>query len=229
MAAPIAMVLENAVSVTVAETPIRTLADMLRRLGNVPLDRIRFHPAPGLATERDVLDVEQRENVACELIDGVLVEKGMGYRESILATALAAILRAFVRPRNLGIVSGPDGMMRLFPGLVRIPDVAFASWDRIPGRKIPQAPIPDLSPDLAVEVLSESNTEAEMQRKLREYFESDVRLVWLIDPKTRTVRVYTSERQSKLLTGDAVLSADEVLPGFQLALAELFAELDIEG
>ena len=221
--------LENAVTATVAEPPIRTLADMLRRLGNVPLDRIRFHPAPGLATERDLLEVEQVENIACELIDGVLVEKGMGYRESILATALAAMLRAFVKPRNLGIVSGPDGMLRLFPGLVRIPDVAFASWDRIPGRKIPQEPIPDLSPELVVEVLSQSNTEAEMQRKLREYFDSGVRLVWLIDPRQRLVRVFSDGMLTATLTAGDALTADDILSGFRLPLEELFSELDVEG
>lgn len=221
--------LENAVTATVAEPPIRTLADMLRRLGNVPLDRIRFHPAPGLATERDLLEVEQVENIACELIDGVLVEKGMGYRESILATALAAMLRAFVKPRNLGIVSGPDGMLRLFPGLVRIPDVAFASWDRIPGRKIPLEPIPDLSPELVVEVLSQSNTEAEMQRKLREYFDSGVRLVWLIDPRQRLVRVFSDGMLTATLTAGDALTADDILSGFRLPLEELFSELDVEG
>lgn len=214
---------------TVAEPPIRTLADMLRRLGNVPLDRIRLHPAPGLATERDLLEVEQVENIACELIDGVLVEKGTGYRESILATALAAMLRAFVKPRNLGIVSGPDGMLRLFPGLVRIPDVAFASWDRIPGRKIPLEPIPDLSPELVVEVLSQSNTEAEMQRKLREYFDSGVRLVWLIDPRQRLVRVFSDGMVTATLTAGDALTADEILSGFRLPLEELFSELDVEG
>ena len=214
---------------TVAEPPIRTLADMLRRLGNVPLDRIRLHPAPGLATERDLLEVEQVENIACELIDGVLVEKGTGYRESILATALAAMLRAFVKPRNLGIVSGPDGMLRLFPGLVRIPDVAFASWDRIPGRKIPLEPIPDLSPELVVEVLSQSNTEAEMQRKLREYFDSGVRLVWLIDPRQRLVRVFSDGMVTATLTAGDALTADDILSGFRLPLEELFSELDVEG
>ena len=78
----------------------------------------------------------------------------------------------FVEPRNLGLVSGADGSVRLFPGLVRMPDVAFASWDRFPDRKIPKEPIPSLAPDLVIEVLSESNTKAEMERKRGEYFSS---------------------------------------------------------
>ena len=82
----------------------------------------------------------------------------MAYRESLFALLVAKILLDFVEPRNLGLVSGADGTMKLFGGLVRIPDVAFASWGRIPGRVVPKEPIPDLTPDLVVEVLSESNT-----------------------------------------------------------------------
>ena len=124
---------------------------------------IRFHPAPGTALEQDVLEAE-KQGLLCELVDGVLVEKAMGYTESILAAFLIEMLNAFVRPRNLGFVSAPDGTMRLFPGLVRIPDVAFASWDRLPGGRRPTAPIPPIAPDLAVEVLSQSNTPCEMAR-----------------------------------------------------------------
>jgi Uma2 family endonuclease len=80
-----------------------------------------------------------------------------------------------------------------------------------------------LYPDLAVEVLSKSNTEKEMKRKLREYFEAGTRLVWLVDPKARTVRVYTSPRKFKLLTEDQTLDGGEVLPGFELSLRKLFA------
>ena len=75
--------------------------------------------------------------------------------------------------------------MKLAEKLVRIPDVSFTNWDRVPGRVVPDAPVPDLAPDLAVEVLSEGNTREEMERKLKEYFHSDVQLVWYIDPRKR--------------------------------------------
>src|SRR5207249_3965907 len=153
----------------------RTLADLLRRLGSIPPDRVRFPPPPGAATERDLLDAVEAENRLCELVDGVLVEKAMGFRESLLAIALSGYLRGFVVPRNLGLVTGAEGMVWLSPGLVRIPDVAYISWDRIPGRKVPAEPIPHLAPDMAVEVLSEGNTAEEMARKLREYFAARVR------------------------------------------------------
>jgi hypothetical protein len=82
-----------------------------------------------------------------------------------------------------------------------------------------------LVPDLAVEVLSPSNTEAEMARKRQEYFAAGVRLVWMVDPDARTVTVYTAPDQSTVLGEVDTLSGDPVLPGFTLPLRDLFAEL----
>src|SRR5712691_884174 len=214
---------------TVMSPPLVTLADLLRRLGGVPPDRVRFDPLPGLATEADVLELAERDGILCELIDGVLVEKAMGFRESYLAMALVQWLRDFVVARNLGIVTGPDGMMRLFPGLVRIPDVAFVAWDRCPNRRVPQEPIPDLAPNLAIEVLSESNTKGEMQVKCGEYFAAGAELVWLVDLKSRSVAVFTNPDTSVLREDDATLDGGHVLPGFQLSVRDLFAELDRHG
>jgi Uma2 family endonuclease len=212
-----------------AHAGIRTLADLLERLGGIAPRRIRFHPAPGTATEQDVLDLDRRGEKMCELVDRVLVEKAMGFRESCLAAALAALLWRFVRERNLGQVSGEQGMVRLAEGLVRGPDFAFTSWERLPDRRMPQERVPALAPDLAVEVLSPGNTEEEMARKRREYFAAGVRLVWLIDPDGRTVAVYTSPEQVTLLDEGRTLDGGDVLPGFTLALRELFAELDLQG
>jgi len=208
---------------------IETLADLLIQLGGISPDRVRFRPLPGTATEKDVLDVQAREGRLCELVDGVLVEKGMGFRESFLAVALSTILWSFVESRNLGLVTGADGMMRLVSGLVRIPDVAFISWERLPGRRLPSEPIPGLVPDLVVEVLSESNTAAEMTRKRHEYFTAGVRLAWFVDPVTRTVAVYTAVDQSTVLHTDHTLEGGAVLPEFALPLRELFAQLDRQG
>jgi len=201
-----------------------TLADLLERLGNVPLSRIRIDPPPGTATEDDVVRAEGHTGRCCELIDGVLVEKTVGYLESLLAGAILEALRGFVRPQNLGIVLGADGTLRILPRQVRIPDVCFIRWDRFPDGKLPQVPIPPVAPDLAVEVLSSGNTEAEMERKLREYFEAGTVLVWYVDPASRSVTVYTAPDQSTILDADATLTGGDVLPGFTLSLCELFAE-----
>ncbi|MEN6493848.1 MAG: Uma2 family endonuclease [Thermoguttaceae bacterium] len=206
--------------------PDWTVADMLAQLGDVPVNRIRLTPLPGTATEQDVLDVQARTDRLCELIDGVLVEKTLGYLESLLAAAIASYLRQFVRSRNLGIVLGADGTLKILPRQVRIPDVCFIRWERFPGGQLPQVQIPAVAPDLAVEVLSPGNTEGEMQRKLRDYFAAGVRLVWTIDPATRTAWTYTSPEQRTTYSEADRLSGGEVLPGFELPLRELFAEID---
>ena len=209
---------------------LETLADLVKWLGDIPLERIRFRPPPGTATESDVLAaLEAPRKRLCELIDGVLVEKAMGYTESVLASYLIVLLDAFVRPRNLGLITAPDGTVRLWAGRVRIPDVAFTSWDRIPDRRRPVEPIPDLAPDLAVEILSASNTPAEMRQKRADYFTAGVRLVWQVDPAARTISVYTAAEESTLLTEADTLDGGVVLPGFTLRVAELFAELDRQG
>ena len=210
-------------TVAIPSTRIFTVADLLRQLGDIPPERVRMRPPPGTATEKDVIEVEAHEDRLCELVDGVLVEKAMGWYESRLAVILAYFLESFLEKHNLGVTAGEAGMLRLVPGLVRIPDVSFVSWDRLPGHELPREPIPDLVPDLAVEVLSESNTRAEMNRKVGEYFRAGTRLVWLADPKTRTVRVYTSPTRSKLLREDQTLDGGTVLPGFSLSLKRWFA------
>jgi Uma2 family endonuclease len=217
-------------SVSTSTAAIDTLADLLEQLGDIAPERVRFRPPPGTATEEDVLAIRNSpERRLCELVDGVLVEKAMGLRESYLAGILITILWAFVRPRNLGIVTGADGMMRLSPGLVRIPDVAFLSWSRFPNRRVPTEPIPDVVPDLAVEVLSAGNTAREMARKRQDYFAAGVQVVWQVDPRTRIVEVFTAPNQSTVLYEAQTLEGGTVLPGFTLPLQELFAELDLHG
>jgi Uma2 family endonuclease len=125
----------------------RTVADLVDSLGGIPLNRIRISSPLRPATVQDVERIAAREGVLCELIDGVLVEKAMGLLESFLASFLIIKLNEWVRPRNLGLVSAPDGTVELTTGLVRIPDVAFFSWDRLPDRRIPAEPIPQCRPE----------------------------------------------------------------------------------
>jgi Uma2 family endonuclease len=213
----------------VSDPSLQTLSDLLEHLGGIAPNRVRFHPLPGTATEQDIFDLQAREGRLYELVEYVLVEKAMGFRESCLAAALITILWGFVRPKNLGLVAGEGGMMRLAPGLVRIPDVAFVSWERLPNRRMPTEPVPGLVPDLAVEVLSTNNTPGEMERKRREYFTAGVQLVWCIDPDARTVAVFTDPEHCIVLSEEQTLAGEPVLPTFTLPLHQLFAELDRQG
>jgi Uma2 family endonuclease len=205
------------------------VAKLLKRLGGIPPQRVRMHPAPGQATEKDVITVHDRENRLCELVDGTLVEKVMGFTESLLAAGLLRMLGNYVTEKDLGVVAGADGTIKLLKGLVRIPDVAFFSWERLPGRQLPRRRIPPLVPDLAVEVLSWGNTPKEMERKLKEYFLAGVRLVWFVDPNEQTVEVFTAPDRSTILAETQILTGGEVLPGLQLSVRSLFTHLPRPG
>jgi Uma2 family endonuclease len=159
-----------------------TAADVVEHFGPILLTRVRQDPPPGSATEQDVIDIHNRERRLFELVDGVLVEKTMGYQEAYLAMQIGRLIGEFVDSNDLGLVAGADGMVRLAPGLIRIPDVSFVGWDRLPGRKVPTTPMLNLAPHLAVEVLSPHNTKKEMDRKLAEYFANGVVAVWYVDP-----------------------------------------------
>ena len=213
---------ESLVPVATPTPKLRNLAELIERLGGVPLDRIRMNPPPGTATVNDVVEIDAHEDRLCELVDGVLVEKTMGYFESETAVLLAAALIQFVRKNDLGVVTGEGGMI-LFPGnQVRIPDVAFVSWERFLDAETEGQAAPELVPDLAVEVLSPGNSAGEMSRKLEVYFHAGVRLVWYIDPMAKAVTVFTSLTRSKVLQLDGTLDGGKVLPGFEFPVRDLF-------
>ncbi len=207
--------------------PVETIADLLKRLGDIPPNRVPVRPSPGTAAEKDVIAaLEAADKRLFELVDGTLVEKVMWDEESELALWLGSFLIQYVRKHKLGSVTGPDGITRLMPGLLRIPDLAFLSRARFPGGKRPRSPIRDLVPDLVVEVLSKGNTKKEMRRKLREYFHAGVRIVWYVDLKQRTVTVFTAVNRSVSLREGETLDGGSILPGFRIPLSQLFADRD---
>jgi Uma2 family endonuclease len=204
-----------------------TMADLLEQLGDISLQRIRLQPPPGTATTEDVIAaLESPRRRICELVDGVLVEKAVGTKESLLAGLIFSLLLNYLREHKLGIPLCPDGALEIMPALVRIPDVSFISWKRLPTRKLPKKPIADLVPDLAIEVLSEGNTKKEMKRKLRDYFTAGVQLVWVIAPKTRTGQVYTAPDKARKVARGGTFDGGALLPGFRLSLKELFADAE---
>ena len=126
------------------------------------------------------------------------------------------------RPRKLGTVLGADGMVRFFPGLVRVPDVSFFARGKLSRSKHGSTPIAPVAADLVVEVVSKSNTKPEIARKLREYFAAGSRLAWVVEPKSQTVRVHTAPDQFVVLGVDDSLDGGSVLPGFRLGIHHLF-------
>lgn len=199
-----------------------TAADLQLQLGGIPLERIRLVPPPGMATDDDAMEVKDREGRTCEVVDGVLVEKAMGVFESRLAIVLAYFIERYLDGHDLGVALGADGLVRISSTRSRAPDVSFVNWSKLPERKFPAAAVPNLVPDLAVEVLSRGNTRAEMEGKLDEYFSAGVRTVWIIDPKRESAEVYASRESSVVIGIDGTLKAADVLPGFTVSMRELF-------
>lgn len=211
----------SAPALPLSEAP-RTLADLLQRLGGVSPDRVLMDPPPGTATVRDALRLTERDKILCELIDRTLVRKAMGFEESEVGILIGYFLVGFVRPRKLGTVAGADCTIKPVPGQLRLPDVAFFSNENLRKNRKKGQRAPRISPDLAVEVLSEKNTPAEIARKLGEFFRGGTRLAWIVDPRKRTVRVHAAPAVSRLLGESDTLDGGDVLPGFSILVRELF-------
>jgi Uma2 family endonuclease len=204
-----------------ASPPIETFDMLHERLGGIPLSRIRMKPAPGDATEEDLL---RAPKPICELIDGVLVEKAMGNRESQMGTYISALFTLHTKQNDLGAVGGEATFYRLAEGQLRAPDASFVPWSDFPDGEPPEGEAYwAVAPALAVEVLSPTNTRAEIDRKVSEYFEAGSKLVWVIDPDRKSAKVYTSAKRCKELDAKGTLDGGKVLPGFKLPLADLFA------
>jgi len=211
-----------------AAPPIENLADLVKRLGDIPLERIRFRPAPGTATEQDVIEIERRgDSPLCELVEGTVVDRAIGFKESLVTGEIAHSLGSYLDRNDRGFCVMASCLMRFAPGVVRCPSVAFFAWDKFPDGKIPNDPVTDIAPDLVIEVLRKGNTQAETDRKNREFFDAGVRMVWVVDPGTRSAQVYLAPHRSIVVREDQSLDGGEVLPGFSVALAELFRRLPL--
>lgn len=202
-----------------------SVADLLRRLGDVDPARVRLDPPPGTATLDDLIAVnEAKLGPVCEWVEGTLVEKAVGQHESWVTFILIGELYIYLRQNDVAMGYGPDAVLRILPNLGRAPDVAILTWASLPGGRPPARDdrVPAVVPDLAVEVLSHSNTRAEMARKRDEYFAAGVKVVWEIDPETRAANVFTAVDRVAPVPVDGFLDGGDILPGFRLSLRELF-------
>jgi Uma2 family endonuclease len=194
------------------------VAELIEHLG-VPPERIKMRPPPGTATEDDVILARP----LCELIDGVLVEKAMGFWESRLAVVLGHFVESYFDTNDIGFTLGEGGMQRLELGQVRLPDLSVYLWARFPNRELTMEQILDRVADICVEVLSPSNTKKEMKRKRRDYFAAGAKLVWIVDPQKGSVAVYTAPEEATVLDENQTLDGGDVLPRFTLKIADWFA------
>jgi Uma2 family endonuclease len=160
----------------------------------------------------------------CELVRGELIMMSpAGSEHGGIIGELSGILWNFVRSRRLGRVFGAETgfIISRGPDTVRAPDIAFIRADRIPGR-LPRGFFSG-APDLAVEVLSPSDRAGEVLSKTQDWLVAGCPVVWVVDPETQSVTVYRSDRTILVLAAADTLCGDDVLPGFTLPVAEIFA------
>ncbi|MFV0443776.1 MAG: Uma2 family endonuclease [Planctomycetaceae bacterium] len=160
-----------------------------------------------------------------ELVDGQLLEKPMGAKSDWVGMQLIAQLIGFVRGSRSGEIFGPETGYRCFredSRKVRKPDGTFVASSRMPHDRIPDGHI-TVPPDLAFEVISPNDTYYEVEAKVHEYLDAGVRLVWVLNPDLRTIRVYegTTGALSELSVSDELTGGD-ILPGFRCPVSELF-------
>ena len=159
-----------------------------------------------------------------ELIDGELVEMTpSGGDASYVGGWILTLLSNLVVPRRLGRVYPADAGFVLFPGrkIVRAPDVAFVRAERVPPPE-QHAGFLRLVPDLVVEVVSPYDRPGAVAAKAAMWLEAGIRLVWVVNPSTRAVAVHAPARDVRVLDAGDALDGEDVVPGFRVAVADLF-------
>lgn len=184
-----------------------------------------------IASERKIWTDEEfmalPEDGRYELVNGELVNMGnSGMEHGYIASNLIIFLGGLVRSQKLGVICDSSTAFAMKTGNKRSPAVSFIAKARLQGvKRLPRGYFQG-SPDLAVEILFPSNTVEEIHDKSVEYFQNGTRLVWVIHPDEQYVLVYHSPSPDRLLRLENSLDGEEVVPGFSLAVAELFEKLD---
>ena len=159
-----------------------------------------------------------------ELVAGFIVAEPRPLpRHGWVAVRIASLLERHVRAARLGAVSAESGfLLGRSPDTLRGPDVAFVSRERLAAYCASMRGYFPGPPDLAVEVLSPSDRWGELRGKVADYLAAGTRMVWVVDPERRQVTTYRALLAPRILREDDVLEGEAVVPGFSVAVAELF-------
>ena len=158
-----------------------------------------------------------------ELVRGEVVEAmPPGGRHGAIAVILAMLLRIWTQKSVGGYVGVEAGyILHRNPDTVRGPDVSYIRADRVPVSGIPEG-FWTIAPDLAVEIVSPSETADEVREKVRDFLQGGTPLVWIVYPRTQEVVVHTADGLARTYSGEDVLEFPDVLPTFSCNVGELF-------
>jgi Uma2 family endonuclease len=158
-----------------------------------------------------------------ELVHGeIATMPPTGYRHGHVELTIGSILLQFVKANALGSVTVESGVRtERDPDTVRGPDVSFWSVERIPFSEKPVG-YPDVAADLCVKIVSPHDCLSQLRSKAAEYLTHGVRMVWIVDPEDQTVTIYRRPGEGRVLSDDAEISGEDVLPGFRSRIGEFF-------
>ena len=159
-----------------------------------------------------------------ELVRGKAVGSApAGFEHGSIAANLHVLLGSFVRAHKLGVTAVAEAgyILARDPDTVRAPDISFIARERMPANGLPAGFVP-LAPDLVVEVISPSESSDEIQDKVVAYLAAGTRMLWVVFPRTRTVTVYRSLQNARILTAEDTLGGEDVVPGFECRVSEIF-------
>lgn len=184
------------------------------------------YPARAAGERLTIEEFERLPDEDCrmELVRGIVVrEPPAGFEHGRRHAHIVYLLRRYVEAHPVGEVCGAETgfILSTDPPTVRAPDAAFVAAARIPPGGV-QGFFPG-APDLAVEVVPPSNSASDIQAKVFDYLDAGARLVWVVYPETRTVAVHRTRAEARFLTDADALYGGDVLPGFRLEVARLFA------
>jgi Uma2 family endonuclease len=165
--------------------------------------------------------VRMEDDGLFELVDGKLVEKQMGYLANWTAGRVTKVLSIHADKADLGVVV-PEQSFRCFPNepeRIRRPDVAFITASR--AVDLPDEGYLPIAPDIAIEVVSPTDLIYDLDEKLADYRSAGVKLVWVINPKSRTVRIHRPDHSVTELDESGMLTGESILPDFSVAVTEI--------
>lgn len=178
-----------------------------------------------LMTAEDLLTMPDVPGKQFELVNGELVEMaGSGTLHGLIAELVLRIVGAFVRQHDLGLPYGDNVgyILRRDPDIVCIPDMSYVSWEHEPEEGVPEG-YWSTAPDLAVEIVSPGDVAQELYDKVHDYLLYGTGAVWVLWPKHRSISVYTAGGIGRELGPDDELDGGDVLPGFHVRVADIFA------
>ena len=159
----------------------------------------------------------------CELIGGEIVMMSpAGFDQGRFASKVVVALANYAGQKQSGVVTTAETGFKIAhdPDTVRAPDVAYVLAERIPSGGV-KGFFPG-APDLAVEVVSPSDRASEVAAKVQEWLSAGCRLVWVVDPENHAVTVHRSRTEITVLTAEDTLDGGELLPGFSMAVGDIF-------